>query len=234
MSTPTTEYYQIQSNRHRNLHNLCVTVNGDKVIHLYTDGTGLMREIRDGEGHPFISKDVAKVFLEHPADSGWLITPLAADEPEPPEEIVPIDVGDTGTITFTSDRLAGRLREVILTLKEKEALLAEKDNTILALQATIRSFDIERENLQKELQQAQMDLNETQLDRPVIPEETQQPTAPAPMIEKGKFVKAKRGRPTRLSANDASVTTLLEAQANNEPFQGYGSGDLNDIPQMEE
>jgi hypothetical protein len=79
-----------------------------------------------------------------------------------------------------------------------------------------------------------MDLNETQLDRPVIPEETQQPTAPAPMIEKGKFVKAKRGRPTRLSANDASVTTLLEAQANNEPFQGYGSGDLNDIPQMEE
>lgn len=232
MSTAPAEYYRIQSSRHRNLHNLCVTVN-DKVIHLYTDSTGLMREIRDGEGHPFIAKAVAKVFLEHPADSGWLITPLSTDEPEPPEEVVPIDVGDNGTITFTSDRLAGRLREIILSLKEKEALLAEKDNTILALQAAIRSFEVERENLQKELHLAQIDLNETQFDRPVMPGETQQPAAPAPMIEKGKFVKAKRGRPTKLSANDASVTTLLETQANNEPYQEYDTDDLSDIPQME-
>lgn len=228
MSLPKAHFYQVRSTQHANLHNLSVTI-GNDVAHLYTDGDGLMRIIRDSEGHPFIPREVALVFAEQPVDNGWVITPLPEDEPEPPEEIVPVDVhSETGQLVFTTDKIAGRLKEALLAVRDKNTLLELKDRAIKSLKERVLELEAEKEQLERENTTLLAKLSQ-HAPEPALTE-SKQPAAPAaPMIKHGKFAKARKNRATEVAADDSSVGTYREQNPDPTPnFTG-----LDDIPHTE-
>lgn len=230
MSAKTAQYYEVRSGQHRNNHNLSITI-GNEVIRLYTDGNGLMREIRDSEGHPFIRQEIAEIFAQQPADAGWVVLPRPADAPEPPEEIVPVDVSDVGAITFTSDRIAGRLKEALLSAKEKDTLLAIKDQQIAQLNAKIAKQEEVIGELQRDNNRLLAEKEAYQPERPAVPQRQAYSAPAAPMVNKrGKYTKAQKGKSTDLVANDSSVGTLRDQ----DPGNPIDLGGLDDIPRVEE
>ncbi len=215
------QFYHVRSGKHFNLNNLSMTV-GHQRFDLYTDATGILREIRDGEGHPFISEGVALALKEFPAAEQWLIVPVLPDEPEPPEEVIPVDITPTGQVVQASGTLANRLRESISQVKHRDSILLMYEQQIATLKAQITDQQRQISELEREL---------VALPRLHEPEmlDVEQDNPPAPMIRKGRLAPPRINVPTVLHADDASISTLREAEA---VLPVPHLADLDDIPRM--
>jgi hypothetical protein len=213
------QFYHVRSGKHFNLSNLSMTV-GHTRYQLYTDGFGVLREIRDGEGHPFISEEIGLALQTFPPNEGWTIEPVGADEPEPPEEIIPVDITSTGEIIQASGTMSSRLRESIAQVKHRDTILVMYENQIEGLKATIAQQAQQIGELEREIASI------PRHSEPFVTED-EDDNPPAPMIRKGRMVPPRKNVPTTLYANDSSVSTLQQAQAE---VPVVNLADLDDIP----
>lgn len=225
--TQPAEFYRVSSGVHRNVANLTMTI-GNRPYQLYTDADGILREVRDGEGHPFISAPLALALKEFPARDGWVIQAVGPDEPEPPLEVIPVEVNEYGHIRPASGAtLVGKLGEAVQSGKRLETMVELGEETRKQLAARLEEVIRERDQWRARAGELEAQLALLQEDRPIVsvPEDEQQP--PAPMIGKsGKLTRARRGKLTEVLADDSSVATL---QLGDEPEPPVGN-DLDDIP----
>jgi hypothetical protein len=225
-TTSTAQFFRVRSSKHHNLSNLSMTI-GNRRVELYTDNMGILREIREGGGHPFISADVAHALEGMPATDGWVAIPISQDEPEPEEEVVPVEITESGGIRLASGNVAARLTEVLHEKRHLNTLLAMHERRSDELLAEIAVYKSKSEEDEQIIRLLQEEVASLQLDRPtlVTPPEDQMPAAP--MVGKGgRLVKARKNHITELHADDGSVATL---EAEQDKIQVDMSA-LDDIP----
>lgn len=198
------ERYRVTTDVHRNIRT-AVTISSGAVVHLYTDSHGVLREMRNGEGHPILSGEVAAIFTSMPETAGWKAVQVSPEEESSLEtEIVPVQHQPDAALANSfggGGTLASRVRELIETVAAQESVIANLRK---------REFELE-EQLAQATRPSELLLSNTE----VPPDGLGVNERPAaPMVEQGRVVPAKaagrgRGRPTTA----ASASELVDRDA---------------------